>query len=327
MIELAEREVEEHEALGRRAAAVCDEVILVGPERTRPIAKGLAEGGFTRDRLHVVRDRAEATARLGQLLKAGDVVLWENDLPDTYAEPNGETARTSQGAASDTPTPSPVGASLAQRPFRRRSPEDLPSVVVDGLRVVYRESGRKDAPPIVVLHGWGASIAAVASIHGLLASTPTDDLALDLPGLRCERPPPVVWGTDEYARAGARLHGRDSASSGQASSATRAAVKLAIVSPRRPGAGRPPGAGQQRRHSATARRHATEPASWHSRPAAALLACPPLAGPLGAPLRRRFEPALRLRRLPPGRRDARDAGRVVNEDVRHLLPESRRRRC
>jgi hypothetical protein len=35
--------------------------------------------------VHVVRDIGEATALLAGLTRAGDVVLFENDLPDTYA--------------------------------------------------------------------------------------------------------------------------------------------------------------------------------------------------------------------------------------------------
>src|SRR5262249_30260688 len=46
MIELAERDDEEHRLLGQRAAAVCNQVILVGPERTRPIAEELLAAGF-----------------------------------------------------------------------------------------------------------------------------------------------------------------------------------------------------------------------------------------------------------------------------------------
>ena len=40
--------------------------------------------------IHVVRDIAEATTLLGTLTRAGDVVLFENDLPDTYAEPEAQ---------------------------------------------------------------------------------------------------------------------------------------------------------------------------------------------------------------------------------------------
>ncbi|MDP8922619.1 MAG: UDP-N-acetylmuramoyl-tripeptide--D-alanyl-D-alanine ligase, partial [Chloroflexota bacterium] len=84
MIELAEREEAENREFGRKAATVCDEVILVGPERARPILAGLRERGFPSERAHVVRSLDEATARLQGMLAPGDVVLFENDLPDQY---------------------------------------------------------------------------------------------------------------------------------------------------------------------------------------------------------------------------------------------------
>jgi len=36
--------------------------------------------------VHVVADLGEATTLLGQIRQRGDVILFENDLPDTYAE-------------------------------------------------------------------------------------------------------------------------------------------------------------------------------------------------------------------------------------------------
>ncbi|HLG51736.1 MAG TPA: UDP-N-acetylmuramoyl-tripeptide--D-alanyl-D-alanine ligase [Chloroflexota bacterium] len=86
MVELADFQDQAHRDLGRQAARVCDGVILVGPRQTRAIAEGLLEAGFDQDRLIVVRDLAEATERLKTLLAPGDVVLFENDLPDTYDE-------------------------------------------------------------------------------------------------------------------------------------------------------------------------------------------------------------------------------------------------
>ena len=86
MVELGERHAVEHEALGRRAAAVCDTVVLVGPARTAPILAGLRAAAFPAEHVIVVASLAEATARLSTLLGPGDVVLFENDLPDTYDE-------------------------------------------------------------------------------------------------------------------------------------------------------------------------------------------------------------------------------------------------
>jgi UDP-N-acetylmuramoyl-tripeptide--D-alanyl-D-alanine ligase len=86
MVELGDQETELNEAFGRQAAGVCDQVILVGPQRTRPIDAGLRAEGFDPEAITVVRNIGEATTVLGRLTRAGDVVLFENDLPDMYAE-------------------------------------------------------------------------------------------------------------------------------------------------------------------------------------------------------------------------------------------------
>lgn len=88
MVELGNEEAALNERFGRQAADVCDHVILVGPERTKPIASGLAAGGLDPGAITVVRDIGEATKVLGGLTRAGDVILFENDLPDMYAEDN-----------------------------------------------------------------------------------------------------------------------------------------------------------------------------------------------------------------------------------------------
>ncbi|HEX8744931.1 MAG TPA: UDP-N-acetylmuramoyl-tripeptide--D-alanyl-D-alanine ligase [Thermoleophilaceae bacterium] len=84
MVELGAREEEENRRFGERAAGVCDLVVLVGPEQTRPIRAGLESAGFAADALHVVADAGEAQALLARTTRRGDVVLFENDLPDLY---------------------------------------------------------------------------------------------------------------------------------------------------------------------------------------------------------------------------------------------------
>jgi len=86
MVELGDREAEENERFGTQAAAVCDLVVLVGDERSRPIRAGLAAASFPEERIHVVANSSEAEALLGKTTRRGDVVLFENDLPDLYAE-------------------------------------------------------------------------------------------------------------------------------------------------------------------------------------------------------------------------------------------------
>jgi len=53
--------------------------------------------------------------------------------------------------------------------------------------------------PIVVLHGWGAHIEAVAPILAALDGA-ADLIALDLPGFGESEPPEQAWDVDSYAR-------------------------------------------------------------------------------------------------------------------------------
>ena len=86
MVELGEREYEENRQLGERAADVCDLVILVGPIRTKPILEGLTATGYPNQQIIVALNLEEVKQHLATQVKAGDVVLFENDLPDSYNE-------------------------------------------------------------------------------------------------------------------------------------------------------------------------------------------------------------------------------------------------
>ena len=86
MIELGEREDEENRRLGELAADVCDLVILVGPIQTKPILDGLKTAGYPSQQIIVTRNLEEVKQHLATHLQAGDVVLFENDLPDSYNE-------------------------------------------------------------------------------------------------------------------------------------------------------------------------------------------------------------------------------------------------
>jgi UDP-N-acetylmuramoyl-tripeptide--D-alanyl-D-alanine ligase len=86
MVELGPIEAEENYRFGQRAAASCDVAILVGRKRTEPIARGLREAGFPEQQLFVVGSLNEATEKMKSLVAPGAVVLFANDLPDTYNE-------------------------------------------------------------------------------------------------------------------------------------------------------------------------------------------------------------------------------------------------
>ncbi len=86
MVELGDREAEENHAFGKVMAGIADVVFLVGPKHTKPIYDGLIEGGFSEDAIQVFRSLSEASEALWKLAHPGDVVIFENDLPDNYNE-------------------------------------------------------------------------------------------------------------------------------------------------------------------------------------------------------------------------------------------------
>lgn len=86
MVELGEREYKENRQLGEQAADVCDLVILVGPTRTTPILEGLKAAEYPSQQIIVALNLEEVKQHLARQVQAGDVVLFENDLPDNYKE-------------------------------------------------------------------------------------------------------------------------------------------------------------------------------------------------------------------------------------------------
>ncbi len=85
-VEMGDREYEANKYLGLLAAEVCDMVFLVGPKKTTPILEGLREGGFDDTNVFVEISLDDVTRKFKGLLIPGDVVLFENDLPDNYNE-------------------------------------------------------------------------------------------------------------------------------------------------------------------------------------------------------------------------------------------------
>lgn len=86
MVELGELEHEENKKFGEKIAKICDIAILIGKKRTLPIYQGLEKQKFNEDNLYVVNSLDEATELLKTVTSVNDVVLFENDLPDTYNE-------------------------------------------------------------------------------------------------------------------------------------------------------------------------------------------------------------------------------------------------
>ena len=86
MVELGRIEYEENRKFGVKIGETCDLVILVGENRTRAIREGIEETDFEMHNLVTVKSLKESEDAMKSLLRAGDVVLFENDLPDTYNE-------------------------------------------------------------------------------------------------------------------------------------------------------------------------------------------------------------------------------------------------
>ena len=86
MVEQGEQENEINRQFGSQMAYACDIAILIGKKHTAPIVEGLLNGGMAQEQIFVVNSLDEATVILGQIGRAGDTVLFENDLPDNYSE-------------------------------------------------------------------------------------------------------------------------------------------------------------------------------------------------------------------------------------------------
>lgn len=85
IVELGEKEEKIHKELGKLIGEACDTVIFVGKNsRTEALKEGLEETKFPEERIAIVRDLEEAKRRLKTLSQPGDLILFENDLPDQY---------------------------------------------------------------------------------------------------------------------------------------------------------------------------------------------------------------------------------------------------
>lgn len=84
LVELGEKEYECNKALGAAAAKVCDKIILVGKQRSIPLADGVRESGFNEANLFVAESFKNAMEIYSQFADSNTVVLLENDLPDNY---------------------------------------------------------------------------------------------------------------------------------------------------------------------------------------------------------------------------------------------------
>ena len=83
-VEMGSRQAAANKELGSNIAGSCDYAIIVNTTNREAIRSGIEEMGMPGDRYFLADSLTHAHAHLAQILHAGDVVLYENDLPDNF---------------------------------------------------------------------------------------------------------------------------------------------------------------------------------------------------------------------------------------------------
>jgi len=84
IIEMGNMEYEVNYNFGRDIAKVCNNVIIVNKANLAAIKEGLLDAGFNEENIMQADTLKLASEILPTITKSGDVVLFENDLPDNY---------------------------------------------------------------------------------------------------------------------------------------------------------------------------------------------------------------------------------------------------
>jgi len=84
LIELGEKEYECNYNLGLEAAKICDIIIFVGKNRSKPMTDAVNSTNFNTEKLFVASSFNEAMEIYSKFADNNTVVLLENDLPDNY---------------------------------------------------------------------------------------------------------------------------------------------------------------------------------------------------------------------------------------------------
>lgn len=84
MIELGSEQYNLNKTLGRHIGENLDIAIIVGEYNRDALMQGVKATGFNEENLYPVDSFNDAQKLLATLLRSGDTVLYENDLPDTF---------------------------------------------------------------------------------------------------------------------------------------------------------------------------------------------------------------------------------------------------
>lgn len=83
-VEMGTRQYEANNELGKIIATGCDYVIIVNETNREAIKNGIISAGFNEENIYPATNLTDAHTHLASILHAGDVVLYENDLPDNF---------------------------------------------------------------------------------------------------------------------------------------------------------------------------------------------------------------------------------------------------
>lgn len=84
LIELGKVENLVNYKFGKKLASHADLVFVIGKHNAEMLIKGLLDGGMDRNNIKFAKSLNKGNAMLNEILKEGDIVLFENDLPDNY---------------------------------------------------------------------------------------------------------------------------------------------------------------------------------------------------------------------------------------------------
>ncbi len=84
IIELADRQDFYNQKLGEQIAHSADFAVLVGRKQTEAIYRGLKGSGYPDEQIFIAENLNQAAEKVFSMASRGDVVLFENDLPDLF---------------------------------------------------------------------------------------------------------------------------------------------------------------------------------------------------------------------------------------------------
>ena len=84
LVELGRMENMANLNLGKTLAEHADIVIIIGKHNAEMLINGLVYGGMNKENIKFAKNLTKGNELLNEIIEEGDIVLFENDLPDNY---------------------------------------------------------------------------------------------------------------------------------------------------------------------------------------------------------------------------------------------------